>query len=305
MSRRIPLLVICGATGSGKSALAMDLAAHYPLEIVSADSRQVYRLMNIGTAKPSPADQARVPHHLIDLIDPDQEFSVAAFVDQARPVIQAIHARGGLPCVVGGTGLYIQALTGGLADVPTGDAGLRHALHLREHREGKGALHRELYRHDPQAAAAIHPHNLIRTVRALEVCLLTGRTFSELKAEHEFSDTPYRVLKLALDYPRSELYRRIDDRTGRMLESGLIDEVRSLVDRFSVDLKSLQTLGYREVLSYLQGAYTAEGMIDEIRKRTRQYAKKQLTWFRKDPELIWVDSTMNSARVRDYIDNFI
>ncbi len=302
---KIPLLVICGPTGSGKSSLALDLAQRHPLEIVSADSRQIYRMMDIGTAKPSVAEQALVPHHMIDLIDPDQEFSVAAFVDQARPLIEQIHQRGRLPCVVGGTGLYIRALLGGLADLPTGDETLRKNLHTRELEQGSGTLHRELQQLDPEAAVAIHPNNLIRTVRALEVCLLTGHKFSAIKARHDFIDCSYRVVKIAYDYPREVLYRRIDLRTGKMLEAGLVAEVEMLVRRYGSDLKALQTLGYREVLEHLAGEYDAGTMCARIQTKTRQYAKKQLTWFRKEPDMIWVDSNHKSDRVSGYIDHLI
>ncbi len=302
---KIPLLVICGATGSGKSALALELAQHRPLEIVSADSRQIYRMMDIGTAKPAAAEQKLVPHHMIDLIDPDQEFSVAAFVDQAQPLIEQIHQRGRLPCIVGGTGLYIRALLGGLADLPTADPELRERLHTREEAQGRGTLHRELQQLDPDAAAAIHPNNLIRTVRALEVCVLTGRKFSAIKAGHDFVDCCYHVVKLAYDYPRDVLYRRIDLRTQKMLEVGLVAEVEMLVHRYGCDLKALQTLGYREVVDYLAGKYDAETMCARIQMKTRQYAKKQLTWFRKEPDMIWVDSTHKSDRVWKYIDHLI
>jgi tRNA dimethylallyltransferase len=305
-SDKIPVLVICGPTGSGKSALAIELVQHVPLEIVSADSRQVYRMMDIGTAKSSKAEQLLVPHHMIDLIDPDQEFSVAAFVDLARPLLKQIHLRGKLPCVVGGTGLYIRALLGGLAgELPTGDPLLRQRLHQREEEQGSGTLHRELQQLDPQSAAVIHPNNLIRTVRALEVCLLTGQKFSAIKAQHNFVESPYRVLTLAPAYPRQSLYQRIDVRTCQMLKAGLVDEVKMLVDCYGRDLKALQTLGYRETLRFLAGDCDAEQLCAEIQLRTRQYAKKQLTWFRREPDIIWVDSTCNSDKVMEYIDHLI
>lgn len=304
-SHNIAVLVICGPTGSGKSTLAVELAQHIPLEIVSADSRQVYRMMDIGTAKPSRAEQTQVPHHMIDLIDPDQEFSVASFLVLARPLIKQIHERGNIPCVVGGTGLYIRALLGGLAELPTGDSLLRHRLHRQEEERGSGTLHRELQHLDPESAAAIHPNNLIRTVRALEVCLLTGRKFSAIKAQHNFVESPYRILTLAPAYPRQTLYERIDMRTCAMLKAGLVDEVKMLAERYGSDLKALQTLGYRETLRLLAGDYDAEQLRSEIQLRTRQYAKKQLTWFRKEPDIIWVDSTCNSDKVRKYIDHLI
>ena len=299
------VLVICGPTGSGKTSLALSLVEKFPLEIISADSRQVYRRMDVGTAKATVAEQAVVPHHMIDLIDPDQEFSVAEFVDQARPLIEDISVRGKIPCIVGGTGLYIRALLGGLAQLPSSDSELRKQLHQREESEGPGYLFQELQQIDPEAAAEIHPNNIIRIVRALEVCALSGRKISELKSEHRFAEQPYRVMKLAPDYPRADLYSRINLRTEQMIESGLVEEVRSLVASYSLDLKALQTLGYREVVRYLKSEIAAEQMIDDIKKYTRQYAKRQLTWFRKEEDIIWVDSSIKSDRVIKSIDNFL
>ncbi len=303
--KRHKILVICGATGSGKTALAMAVAKRLPVEIISADSRQIYRQMDIGTAKATRSEQAAVRHHLIDVIDPDQDYSVADFVEQARPLIKDICSRGCLPCVVGGTGLYISALLGGLADLPSGDEQLRENLHLQEREQGEGTLHRRLAELDPAAAAQIHPRNLIRLVRALEVCLLSGRTFSSLKEQHRFADQPYMALKLALDYPRDILYQRINARAQQMLDQGLVAEVESLVQRYSFDLKTLETLGYREVCRFLKGEINAEQMLEDIRKFTRHYAKRQLTWFRKDNEIIWVDSSKQSGNVIKSIDNFI
>ncbi|NOQ42190.1 MAG: tRNA (adenosine(37)-N6)-dimethylallyltransferase MiaA [Desulfuromusa sp.] len=302
---KISVIVVCGPTGSGKTALALSLAEKFPLEIISADSRQVYRRMDIGTAKATIQEQAAIPHHMIDLIDPDQEFSVAEFVDQARPLIREISARDKIPCIVGGTGLYIRALLGGLAQLPSSDPELREQLHQREHTEGPGYLFRELQQIDPVAAAEIHPNNIIRIVRALEVCALSGRKISDLKAEHRFSQQPYHVIKLAPDYPRTELYSRINLRSEQMIASGLVDEVRSLVTSYSLELKSLQTLGYREVVHYLKNDITAEQMVGDIQKYTRQYAKRQLTWFRKETDIIWVDSSMKSGRVVESIENYL
>lgn len=304
-NEQIPLLVICGPTASGKTGWTLQLAADYELEIISADSRQVYRQMDIGTAKASAEERELVPHHLLDLVDPDQSFSVADFVELAHPTIESIHRRGRLPCVVGGTGLYIQALLGGLAEVPTGDEQLRSELHGREQREGPGTLHRLLQSLDPAAAETIHPHNLVRLVRALEVYYLSGRRLSELKQQHQFSDQRYRTLKLAPALPRAELYRRIDLRTEQMLETGLLAEVRSLLKHYDPALKAMQTLGYREVIMHLQGELDQLQMIDLIQTRTRQYAKRQLTWLRKDRQTIWVDSCKESGRVKKLIDNLI
>lgn len=306
MTEKIPLLVICGPTGSGKTSLALSLTEHYPLEIISADSRQVFRQMDIGTAKATEEELALAPHHMIDLIDPDQSFSVAEFVDRAEPLIEQIHKRRRIPCVVGGTGLYIRALLGGLADnLPQGDDELRRQLHEREVQEGPGTLHRELVKVDPAAAEEIHPNNLIRTVRALEVFMISGRRMSELKCAHRFAEEKYSVLQFAPDWPRDDLYERIDRRAQMMLDQGLVDEVRGIAERYSYELKALQTLGYREVVRYLKGEIDADQMLEDIRKYTRQYAKRQLTWFRRDEEIIWVDSSSESGKVVQSIDNFI
>lgn len=281
----------------------MELAQHYPLEIVAADSRQVYRRMDIGTAKPTATEQATVAHHLIDLIDPDQDYSVARYVDTGRKVIDQIHSRHKLPCVVGGTGLYIRALLGGLAALPTGDEALRQKLHRQEEDQGVGTLHRELERLDPQAAREIHPHNVIRLVRALEVCQLTGEKFSQIKASHDFVDQTYRIVKLAPQMSREELYGRIDARAKQMLVAGLVDETQTIIERYGDRIKALQTLGYREVVRFLRKEIDDDQMLVDIQKFTRQYAKKQLTWFRKEPDLIWVDSHEKSDTVKTYIDS--
>lgn len=305
IEQKLPVLVICGPTASGKTGWALKLAERFPIEIISADSRQVYRQMDIGTAKATAAEQAIAPHHMINLIDPDEEFSVAAFVALARPLVGEIARRGNIPCLVGGTGLYIKALLSGLADTPSADQPLRDRLHQRELDEGPGTLHAELLRIDPVAAQRIHPNNIIRLVRALEVYYVSGRTLTELQAEHQFADRPYRVLQLAPKQDRNELYRRIDLRAQQMLDDGLIEEVEGLVKHYSADLKALQTLGYREVVRYLEFPKSFGKMLEEIRTSTRQYAKRQLTWFRKEPEIIWVDSSTESGRVLRSIEDFI
>ncbi|MDX2495131.1 MAG: tRNA (adenosine(37)-N6)-dimethylallyltransferase MiaA [Desulfuromusa sp.] len=302
---QISVLAICGPTGSGKTSLALSLSEKIPLEIISADSRQIYRRMDIGTAKATQQEQAAVPHHMIDLIEPDQNFSVAEFVDRARPLILQIVGRGKTPCIVGGTGLYIRALLGGLAQLPAGNPALRKELHQRELIEGAGSLFRELEQVDPASATSIHPNNLIRIVRALEVFATSGRKMSELKAEHRFSEQPYRVLKLAPDFPRDELYSRINCRSEEMLSAGLVKEVKGLVEDYSFNLKVLQTLGYREVVRYLKEEISAEQMLDDIQKYTRQYAKRQMTWFKKESGIIWVDSSMKSGKVVQSIEHFL
>jgi tRNA dimethylallyltransferase len=297
----VPLLIIQGPTASGKTAWAIRLAQKFPLEVISADSRQLYRRMSIGTAKPSAEERAAVPHHMLDLIEPDQSYSVADYVERARALAVDIFTRGKLPCVVGGTGLYIRALAGGLADVPRGDVALRDQLRDRELRLGTGTLHRELARIDAPAAAAIHPHNLVKIIRALEVFQLSGQTMSALQQRHGFSDDFFRPLFLAPAWPKDVLHQRIALRTTQMLEQGLIEETRSLAECYGQQLKALQTLGYRETLAYLRHELSLEELNAEVQLQTRRYAKRQMTWFRKEKQTIWVDSCQESGRICELI----
>jgi len=302
---QIPLLVIQGPTASGKTGWAIRLAQKFPLEVISADSRQVYRRMDIGTAKASTAEQTGIPHHMLDLIEPDQSYSVSEYVTGARSVAAKIYAKGKLPCVVGGTGLYTRALIGGLAEVPQGDEILRENLRLREVQGGKGTLYADLQQADPVAAASIHPNNQVKIIRTLEVYHLTGQKMSDLQRKHSFSDAHFRPLILAPCWPKEILHQRIAERTRIMLAEGLIDETAALVADYGTGLKSLQTLGYREVLGYLCGDSSLDAARDEIALQTRRYAKRQLTWFRKDLDTIWVDSCLESVRVLRLIDNLI
>jgi tRNA dimethylallyltransferase len=302
---QIPLLVIQGPTGSGKTAWAIHLSKRYPLEVISADSRQVYRLMDIGTAKASAEEQAAVPHHMLDIVDPDQSYSVADFLLTARKAAADIYARGKLPCVVGGTGLYIRALIGGLADVPEGDDALRDQLTERELKQGPGTLFSDLQRVDPETALKVHPNNLVKIIRALEVYQLSGQKMSTLQQNHNFNDACFRVLCLAPEWPKIVLHQRILERTDLMLDGGLVEETISLIAKYGEGLKNLQTLGYREVLGYLQGDVGLDIVRDEIALQTRRYAKRQLTWFRRDENTIWVDSCRESDRVSRLIDDLI
>jgi tRNA dimethylallyltransferase len=303
---RPKVVLLCGPTASGKTGLALQLASHRRVEIVSADSRQVFRGMDIGTAKATPAEQALVPHHLLDVVDPDEEFSVADFLPRARRIIAAIHDRGRLPLVVGGTGLYIRALTEGLVDVPGADPVLRQRLAAEERAAGPGTLHRRLAAVDPAAAANIPPRNLVRVIRALEIWELTGTPLSAHQAAHGFAERPYHCLKLGLLPPREELEKRIAERVDEMLARGLVAEVAGLLEAgFSPNLKALQTIGYREVIAHLQGDCGPAQMRERIIVNTRRYAKRQLTWFRKDKSIIWVDSLRESARILSLFDDFM
>jgi tRNA dimethylallyltransferase len=297
--RKIPLLVICGPTASGKTRLALDLAATLPIEVISADSRQIYCGMDIGTAKATAAERAFVPHHLLDVVAPDQPFSAADFMRLGRAAISEIHQRGKLAVVVGGTGLYLDALTRGLVAAPGEDPRLRQELIELEAEQGEGALHQRLQEVDPAAAARLKPRDQQRIIRALEVFALTGETLSALQERHAFSDGPYEVISVGLEVERSLLYRRIDARAATMFSSGLLEEAQSLLDaEFSRELKALQTIGYREAISYLCGESTLASAVEHTQQESRRYAKRQMTWFRKNNSIIMVDSLAEFAKIK-------
>jgi tRNA dimethylallyltransferase len=306
LSENAPVIVICGPTASGKTGLVCRLARQFKIEVVSADSRQVYRLMDIGTAKPSFEEQETVPHHLIDIVNPDEPFSVADFVEKGRAAIAAILSRNHLPVVVGGTGLYIRALIDGLIDAPAADDLLRQRLLGYEQEEGEGALYRRLQQVDPEQAQIIHPNNQVRIIRAIEVFELGGVPLSLLQKRHAFNDSPYRLLKLYLNPPRPLLGERIDQRVEQMISDGLFVEVQSLLDcGYSPDLKALKTIGYRESIRYLLREYTTDEASARIKLETRQYARRQETWFKKEKSIISVDSSGETDTISTMIECFL
>jgi len=303
--KQTSLVVICGPTAVGKTALALDLAELFNGEIVSADSRQVYRLMDIGTAKPTAEEQQRVRHHLIDVAWPDEEFHAAKYIELAEAAIEDIEARGKKSFLVGGTGLYIKALTEGLLDAPGADQTLRNKLHEKAESEGSPALHADLAVVDPESAARLHPNDLIRIVRALEVYHQSGKPLSVLQDEHGFKGEKFRTIKIGLDCDRELLYERIDHRAELMLEQGLIAEAEHLLEAgYEPELKILRTIGYRQAFSFLRGEQTREEALEDLKKATRRYAKQQLTWFRKDKSIIWLESSDDFVKIQKLIENF-
>ncbi len=281
-------VAILGPTASGKTSLALNLALKFHGEIISADSVQVYRGLDVGTAKPSAEERRLVPHHLIDILDPDQEYSAALFREQADEIIHRLHLRKTPIFVTGGTGLYLKVLTRGLLRGPGGAPQLRATLYRRAETEGREVLHQELRRLDPEAGSRIHPHDTFRIIRALEVCTLTGKPISHFQREHRFQESPYEILKIGLYAEREELYWRIDSRVQKMLEMGWVREVQSLLDRgYSPKLKSMQSLGYKQIVRYLLGEIEMPQALELIKRDTRRYAKRQITWFKSDPEIQW------------------
>lgn len=305
--QKIKIIIVQGPTASGKSELAVRLAEQLSGEIVNADSMQVYRLMDIGTAKPSPDQIRRVPHHLLDIVNPDQTFSAADFCREAEKAIQDIARRGKRVIVCGGTGLYIRALTKGLMDSPPVDEDLRNELKVLAGREGNEALHRRLAEIDPLAAERIHPNDQFRTIRALEVFQLTGRPISELRGEHRFGKQRFDYCKIGLAMNRESLYRNIDNRVDLMVRQGFLEEVQALLAAgYPAGLKPMRSLGYRHLCNYLDGLTTFDDALQLIKRDTRRYAKRQLTWFNQDQEIKWIEYPENVAMIEhiahDYFD---
>jgi tRNA dimethylallyltransferase len=315
MQSRPPLIIIVGPTAVGKTELAIQLAGRLNGEIVSADSRLFYRGMDIGTAKPTPEEQARIPHHLIDIVNPDETLSLAVFQKKAHETIAAIHKRGKLPFLVGGTGQYIRAVTEGWTPpevVP--DNRLRDELgrlalnHIEGVEDEKGAkwLHAKLEMLDPEAASKIDARNVRRTIRALEVILTTGRKFSKQRSQ---SESPYHLITIGLTRPRSELYKRVDQRIEAMFANGFVDEVKGLLEKgYSPTLPSISAIGYRECVRVVKGELTEGQAKVEIRRVTRVFVRRQANWFKgSDPRIMWFHPNQEKAveQIEQHIRNFL
>ena len=290
MASRIPVVAVVGLTAAGKTALALTLASEFHGEIVGADSRQVYRFLDIGTGKPTPAEQAAAPHHLIDVVDPDAEFSLALYLPVASETIRLVHERGRLPLLVGGSGHYVWALLNGfrLPQVPP-DPGLRRSLVEQAEREGIDALFAQLERIDPVAASRIDRRNVRRVVRAIEVTRASGIPFSEAGTSEP---PPYRTLVLGIAGPRAWLYGRIDDRVDRMIAAGWVEEVGGLLARgYGADLPALSSLGYGAIVAHLRGEADLPVTIGRIKAETHRFARRQRGWFRPgDRRIAWIDA---------------
>ena len=296
------LLVLCGPTAVGKTELSLQIAERFFCEIIGVDSMQVYRHMDIGTAKPTPSERRRVPHHLIDIVDPDIDFTLGTFVKKAKAAIKEIYSHQNIPLLAGGTGLYFKGLLDGIFDenglkAEINDEGqsekikfLKQELRERLENEGKEILHEELSRVDPESAERIHPNDSYRLLRGLEIFYSTGLPWSlhlinQKKKVHQFN-----TLKIGLTRPRKDLYARIDQRVQQMVENGLLTEVKNLLAMgFDNKLKSMQSIGYRHMINFIEGNWSWEQTLAWLARDTRHYAKRQYTWFNKDPEIIWHD----------------
>jgi len=298
------LLVIVGPTAVGKTALSLYLAQRHNGVIISADSQQVYRYMDIGTAKPSPEERRLVPHYLIDIVDPDEPFGLARFQEMAMEAIGIAHSRGQIPILVGGTGQYVRAVVEGwgIPRVPPQPA-LRASLQAHAERDGADALHRRLERIDPDAAERIDPRNVRRVIRALEVYLTTGTPISVLQRKNP---PPYDILQIGLRRHRAALYRCIDDRVDAMMDAGLLDEVRSLLAAgYNADLPSMSGLGYKQLVAHLQGKESLGEAVARIKRDTRRFVRQQANWFREDdPSIIWFE-TDDFTAIDAYVEKWL
>jgi len=282
------IIVICGPTGAGKTAAAIHLSQKFKGEIIGADSIQIYRLMDIGSAKPTRIEQTVVPHHLIDVVNPDEPFDAALFAEKADHIINSMTSRGITPFIVGGTGLYIKALMHGLSRARPAAREVLKRLKNEAEKYGSDDLYRRLSECDPKTAEKIHPNDTFRITRALEIFEVTGKPISAFHDQHQFSEKKYQALKICIHTDRKKLYERINRRVDAMIEDGFLNEVKMLLKKgYSPDLKSMQSLGYHHMVEYIYGNISWEQALDSMKRDTRRYAKRQLTWFKADPEMKW------------------
>ncbi len=287
-------LAIVGPTASGKTKLSLIVAEKINGEIISADSRQIYKYMDIGTAKPTLEERKRIKHYFIDELNPDEEFNAGIFGEKGREIIEDIFSRGKIPIIVGGSGLYVKSLIDGFFEGPSADWELREMLYRKAKELGKEAIYEELKRVDPVSAEKIHPNNLKRVIRALEVYYITGKPISQMQMEIK-PEIDFKTVQIGLNWDRKKLYKRIEERVDKMIRDGLIEEVKKLRELgFDKNLNSLQTVGYKEVFDYLDGLISYEQMIYLIKRNSRRYAKRQLTWFRQDKRIIWLNVDENT-----------
>ena len=292
------LVVILGPTASGKTALSLALAENFCGEIVNCDSVAVYRDFEIGTAKPSTAERARAPHHLFDIADPTEEMTAGEYARRARGVLAEIAARGRLPIVVGGTGLYLRALLEGLFAGPQRSEKLRERLRARVSERGSAYLHKILLRLDRASAAKIHANDAPKLIRAIEVCLASRQKMSDLWQQGRDPLRGFRILRLGLEPERTALYDRINARAARMFEHGLVEETESLVSKYGAAVRPLTSLGYRQAVQLLHGELTKEQAVQAAQQSHRNYAKRQMTWFRREPEVRWLRGFGDDAAIQ-------
>ena len=282
------IIVICGPTAIGKTTTAIRVAQAAGGEIISADSVQIYRYMDIGTAKPTADEMNTIPHYMVNIVNPDEPFDAALFARKASELISDMRNRGIVPVVAGGTGFYIKALLHGLFETDPVDKAIRHRLRNDMEKDGLGYLYQRLSEVDPETAKSVHPNDTYRILRALEIFEDKGIPISRARSDHGFSSQPYTALKIGLHMDRKLLYERINQRVDVMIRQGLVEEVQSLLEKgYTRDLKSMQTIGYRHVVAYLDGEIPWEESLRTLKRDTRRYAKRQLTWFTRDTDVQW------------------
>jgi tRNA dimethylallyltransferase len=295
---RDPLLVvILGPTGSGKTAVSLELATRFHGEIVNCDSVAMYREFRIGTAKPSAEEQARVPHHVFDVIEPTSFTTAGEYARSARQVLRQIQQRSALPIVVGGTGLYLRALLDGLFPGPERSEELRERLRQRAHEKGSRHLHRILQRIDAQAASRIHANDVPKMIRAIEVCVAEKQPMSQQWKSGRERLTGFEILRIGLDPNRAELYRRIHERVLAMFDAGLVEETRDLLKKYGDTARPLSSIGYKQVVQLLNGEIDPEAAVDAVQQAHRNYAKRQITWFRREPNVNWMHGFGDAAEI--------
>ena len=305
--KKRPLIILTGPTAVGKTAASIGLAKAVGGEIISADSMQVYRQMDIGSAKITKDEMQGIPHYLVDVLEPEEAFNVVRFQELAKEAMEEIFRNGHIPIVVGGTGFYIQAL---LYDIDftenDSDLSFREELEKKAGEEGAESLHALLEKADPQAAAQIHPHNVKRVIRALEFNRKRGQKISEHNERERQKESPYNFAYFVLTDDRKALYERIDRRVDKMMEQGLLEEVRRLKDRgLPGDSVSMQGLGYKELFAYLEGEYSLEEAVRIIKRDTRHFAKRQITWFRRERDVVWIDRQENEQDERKILESML
>jgi tRNA dimethylallyltransferase len=302
---KLPLVIINSPTATGKTQLAVNLALESGGEIISADSLQVYRYLDIGTAKPSMEERKGIKHHLIDVVNPDEEFNASVFAEKARMIISDLAGKGKPVFIAGGTGLYIRALLHGIIDTPDVDENIRNYYRRLRDSHGKKYIYDLLLQRDAGVAGRINQNDSVRVIRALEVLEQTGESILVKQKKHLFADCPYKTYKIGLQLDRKELKKRIIQRTEKMITEGLLDEVKSVLDRgYNENLKPLQSLGYKQMIGFLRNERNWENSIDLIKRDTWHYAKRQMTWFAADKEINWFDCDSPEEIVKN-VDTFL
>ena len=298
VSKKPKVIVICGPTGIGKTTVGINLAEKFGGEIIGADSMQIYRHMDIGTAKPTAEERRKVPHHMVDIVDPDDDFDAAQYSEKARMTIAELESQMRLSFIVGGTGLYIKAMLHGLFQSDPVDPIIRNRLKRELEQDGSSRLYERLEQMDPETAGRLHPNDSYRIIRALETIESSAKSISKHHRNHGFAEAPFNALKIGLWKDREKLYERIDQRVDLMIQAGLVEEVKKLLAMgYSAELKSMQSIGYRHVVGFLERTMPWDKCVYTLKRDTRRYAKRQLTWFGADRDIIW----QNPANVKDII----